>query len=95
MKTANFPMIALGLGLPLLLVVIIGSKTGADGTTALPLLTLLIVAEFAAVVNAIGSYIGIQNLRTGGLKWIPLANTVLCALLAMQFLFLGIDLWPL
>ncbi|MDF1819047.1 MAG: hypothetical protein P1U54_10430 [Immundisolibacteraceae bacterium] len=95
MKTARFPMIAVGLGLPLLLVVILGSKNDADGTTALPLLTLLIVAEFAAVVNLIGAYIGYQTLRTDGFKWIPLANTLLCALLAVEFALLGIDLWPL
>ncbi len=95
MKTVNFPYIALGLGVPLLLIVLAGSNLGDDGSTRLPLLTLLIVSEFAGVVCAIGAYIGIQQLRSAGIQWLYLLATLLCGLLSAQFLMLGLELWPL
>ncbi|MDQ7072871.1 MAG: hypothetical protein Q9N32_04390 [Gammaproteobacteria bacterium] len=47
MKTVSFPYIALALGLFLLLVVARGSQITSDGSTSLPLLTLLVVGEFS------------------------------------------------
>lgn len=61
MKSYNFPYIALGLGLFLMLVVMKGSEPGNEGNTNLPLLTLLFVSEFAFFVTAIGGYIGIKK----------------------------------
>ena len=46
MKTFNFPYLALGLGLFLILIVIKGSEAGSDGVTPVPLLTLLVICEF-------------------------------------------------
>lgn len=99
MKTINFPYIALALGLFLLLVVTRGSETGAQGLTALPLLTLLIVNECAFFLTAAGTFIGLKQLYSGGLsiRKNPLyfMTTVICSLLTIQFTLLGIELWPL
>lgn len=94
MKRINFPYIALFLGLPLFLLLVFGSRAGADGATLLPLLTLLIVSEFAAIVTAIGAYIGLQELLSGGIKPMMLISTLVCGLLAVQFAMRGIELWP-
>ncbi|MFW5450278.1 MAG: hypothetical protein ACKE9I_01665 [Methylophagaceae bacterium] len=95
MKTIYFPYIALGLASFLLLVVVRGSQLASDGTTTLPLLTLLVVSEFSFFVTAIGAYIGIKNIPSIGIKSVYTLATVLCALLSLRFLFLGITLWPL
>jgi len=99
MKTINFPYLALGLGVFLLLVVHRGSQTDSDGITALPLLTLLIANESAFILTAIGSFIGIKQLHSINYKLManPLYSmtTVLCILLTIQFALLGIQLWPL
>ena len=99
MKTINFPYIALALGLFLLLVITRGSETDAEGITALPLLTLLIVNECAFFLTAAAAYIGIKQLYTSGFNFkknpVYIMTTVLCILLTIQFTLLGIDLWPL
>jgi hypothetical protein len=95
MKTINFPYIAAGLGLMLFLVVMRGSTITSDGTTALPLLTLLVVSEFSFFVNAIAVFIGIKHINATGMKMFYTATTVLCAVLTVCFLYLGFTLWPL
>ena len=95
MKTINFPYIALGLGAFLLLVVMRGSTLNADGTTTLPLLTLLVVSEFAFFVTAIAVYIGSKNVTAMGFKSFYSLSTLLCLLLSIQFMLLGVKLWPL
>jgi len=99
MKTINFPYLALGLGLFLLLIVNRGSQLDSDGETALPLLTLLIVNECAFFLTAAGTFIGIKQLKSMSFKLTlnPLytITTLLCILLTIQFTLLGIKLWPL
>ena len=99
MKTVNFPYIALALGVLLLLVVNRGSQTDSEDITALPLLTLLIANECAFFLTAVGSFIGVRQLKSTGYKLTlnPLytMTTILCILLTIQFTLLGIKLWPL
>lgn len=95
MKTIHFPYIATSLGLILMLVIIKGRVLGADGETIMPLLTLLVVSEFCFFVNAIGFYIGVKHLKTIGLQPLYTVTTILCAILALRFLYTGIELWPL
>jgi hypothetical protein len=99
MKTINFPYLALALGLFLLMVVTRGSQTDSEGITALPLLTLLIVNECAFFLTLAGTIIGVKYLRSINFKFSlkPLytITTVLCILLTIQFILLGIKLWPL
>ena len=95
MKTIHFPYIALALSSFLLLVVSKGSQVGADGLTLMPLLTLLVVSEFCFFVSSIGTYIGIKNIKSFGIRSVYALSTLLCALLSIRFLLLGITLWPL
>ena len=95
MKTINFPYIAAALGLLLLTVVMKGSGLDASGDTTMPLLTLLVVSEFCFFVNAIAVYIGIKQIKAVGFQAVYTITTLLCALLAARFLYLGIALWPL
>ena len=95
MKTYNFPYIAFALGLILMATVMIGSSEGGDGTTRLPLLTLLIASEFAFFVNVFAVYIGIRHTLASGARPVYVITTVLCVLLAAGFAYLGIGLWPL
>ena len=99
MKTINFPYLSLALGLLLLMLITRGSETGVDGTTMLPLLTLLIINECAFFLSAAGSFIGIRYLSSIDfklrLKPLYSITTVLCILLTIQFTLLGIKLWPL
>ncbi len=95
MKTYNFPYIALGLGLFFTIVVMKGSEAGNDGATLLPLLTLLVISEFSFFVTAAGAFIGIKHIRAVGFKFVYTATTILCLLLAVRFMLLGAELWPL
>jgi heme/copper-type cytochrome/quinol oxidase subunit 3 len=90
----NFPFVALGIGLFIMLFVMKGSETGDDGTTTIPLLTLLIVNEFAFFLTAIGAYFGIRQIQADGLKPLNAPITLFCMLLSVGFLWLGIALWP-
>jgi heme/copper-type cytochrome/quinol oxidase subunit 3 len=94
MNKNQFPFVALGIGLFMLLLVIKGSELGDDGTTIIPLLTLLIVSEFAFFVTAVGAYLGIRQIQANGIKPLNAVITLLCMVLAVGFLWLGIVLWP-
>jgi hypothetical protein len=94
MKKHTFPYIALGLGLPLMLLVIVGGQVREEGITTIPLLTLLIVSEFAFFVTAIGGYLGIRHLLETGIKPLYAVVTALCGLSSLWFLWTGIQLWP-
>ncbi len=94
MKKENFPIVASGLGLFLMLLVLTGSQAREDGITVLPLLTLLIVSEFAFFVTAIGGYLGIRHIQSAGFKPTYGLATLACVLLAVLFLWMGIMLWP-
>jgi hypothetical protein len=93
-KTYTFPYIAFGLGVTLMLLVIIGGQVREQGSTAIPLLTLLVVSEFAFFVTAIGGYLGIKRTLETGIKPLYATVTVLCGLLSVWFLWMGIQLWP-
>ncbi len=95
MKTIHFPYIALGVGLVFLLMVTIGRQAGPDGDTALPLLTLLVVSEFAFFATGFGAYIGFKQIQTTGFQLFYALVSLLCGLLSIRFMLLGIDLWPL
>ena len=94
MKTIHFPYIALSLAAIILLVVFKGSQLDSNGTTILPLLTLLIMSEFAFFVTAIGSYIGFKQLLSTGFKAVYALVSLSCLMLSVRFLLLGISLWP-
>ena len=94
MKTYNYPYLALALGIMLLAIITKGSETDADGVTMLPLLTLLIINECAFILCAAGVYIGIRRLMKTGFHALYSATVLICLLLTIQFILLGIKLWP-
>jgi hypothetical protein len=94
MKKFQLPYIASGLGLFLILAVVAGSKTGSNGTTALPLLTLLIMSEFGFFLTGIAAFMGIRHIQATGMKSAYVFITGLCVILSVTFLWLGIQLWP-
>lgn len=95
MKAAVFPYLAVVLGLILMMIVTGGSSSGTEGGTAIPLLTLLVISEFAFFVTAIGAFLGIKHFHNVRQKPVYVAAIVICALLAIRFMWLGIELWPL
>ncbi|HEB81774.1 MAG TPA: hypothetical protein ENJ11_02810 [Gammaproteobacteria bacterium] len=95
MKTIHFPYLASGMGLFLLLLVVVGSKPGADGSTTLPLLTLLIINEFAFFVTAIGGFIGLRQMINSPFNLSTTIVAALCLILTAVFIWQGIQLWPL
>ncbi|MEW8506806.1 MAG: hypothetical protein AB2598_08855 [Candidatus Thiodiazotropha sp.] len=94
MNKTKFPYIALSLGLIIMLIVLKGIQPQADGTTTIPLLTLLVASEFAFFVTAIGGYTGVRHIQAAGMKPLYTGITLLCILLSIGFLLLGISLWP-
>jgi hypothetical protein len=78
-----------------MLVVVKGSELNSEGATTIPLLTLLVISEFAFIVTAIGTYIGARHMLSAGIKTVYMVVTIICAILSVRFLFLGIELWPL
>ncbi len=91
----HFPYIALPLGILFFLIVSIGRQVDAEGATALPLLTLLVLSEFAFFATGIAAFIGFKQTRVDGFKPVYVVSSVLCLLLSISFMFLGITLWPL
>jgi hypothetical protein len=94
MKKHDFPFVALALGAFLMLLVMVGGQVREEGVTTIPLLTLLIVSEFAFFVTAIGGYLGIRHILEAGIKPFYTVVTVLCGLSSLWFLWMGIQLWP-
>jgi uncharacterized membrane protein len=88
MQTRQFPFIALGFG------IVLGGVSVA-GATMLPLLTRLIVAEFAFFVTAIGAFIAFREIRDHGMQPSNLFTGIACAALTVLFMLRGIALWPL
>jgi hypothetical protein len=93
MKKNPFPMIALVLGIVLSLMATFGSMPMANGNTRLPILMLLLTSEFGFIVTAIGGIIGFNQLRQQSGNTALLAITTGCALLAIAFVYLGLELW--
>ena len=94
MTKDNFPYIAVILGLILTAIVFKGSELRDDGSTLLPLLTLLLVSEFGAIVTAIGVYLGSKEYLSTRKFSGYTAITILCAVLCVQFVIRGFNLWP-
>lgn len=92
-KTLNFPYISIVLSAVLFLIVAKGSQPQGD-SYSLPLLTLLVISEFALIFNAIAVYIGIKNRANVENTLFYTITIVVCFLFAIWFLMMGINLWP-
>ncbi len=94
MKKINFPYIAVVLGLTMMPVIILGNTVDSHGARAVPLLSLLVMNEFAFFASIAGAYIGIQQLRAEGFSLVYGLVTMLCVSLTVEFTVLGMKLWP-
>ena len=94
MNRANFPLIALALGLALMGVLY---KTGATDPAAeslLPLLTVLIISEFGFIVMAAAVFLGAQTLLRKGFDIVLGIVTLVCGMLGVEFMLVGLAHWP-
>jgi len=94
MQKIHFPYLALPLALVFLLIITIGSEISAVGITRIPLLSLLIMNEFAFFITAAATYIGIKHIQNTGFQTLYGGTTILCFVLTISFIFLGLKLWP-
>ena len=94
MNNISFPWLALGLGLVVAVGLMMSGVFSPGGPYKLPLLTMLIVNEFGFFVTAIGAGLGIKSLLEKGMNPIMLGGSIADGLLAVMFLYLGIQLWP-
>ncbi len=95
MNRNNFPLIALGLSVPLLALLLYGAQPVADGSNRLPMLTLLAISEFGAIVNAVATWLGVAPLLQGQFHARRAAIAAASLLLAGVFSWHLILLWPL
>ena len=94
MTKENFPHIAVILGLVLTVIVYKGSGLRDDGKTLIPLLTLLLITEFGAIVTTIGAYVGGKHFFATRQISGHTAVTILCVVLLVRFVIQGFHLWP-
>lgn len=78
-----------------MLVVTFGGNTDTSAGPRLPLLTLLLICEFAFFVTAIAAYVSLKQLIANGFSWSGMVVSILCVLSALTFLVKGYLLWPL
>jgi uncharacterized membrane protein YhaH (DUF805 family) len=95
MSKYSFPYVALAIGIFFMLVVMIGGEVSDSQSTKLPLLTLLVISEFAFFVCVIGAYTSVRRILELGFSVIYALICVSCVLLAIRFLMLGLEFWPL
>jgi len=94
MNRNNYPFIALALSVPLLALLLFGAQPTPDGSTQLPLLTLLAVSEFGAIANAIAAWLSIAALTKGRFAPRRAATAVATFMLAAVFAWYLIRFWP-
>ncbi len=95
MKKVYFPYLAAALCLTFLPIILLGNTADEEGVRVVPLLSLLVINEFAFFVAIAGAYIGIQHLLVGGFKPFYGLATLVCIVLSIQFAVLGFQMWPL
>ncbi len=94
MNRQSFPTLALLVSVPLVAVLIAGGGL-AGGPSPVPLLALLLIAEFGLIINAVAAYLGVGSLRQHPRR--RLASLRLAANMALALGF-GASLfafWPL
>ncbi len=94
MNKANFPFIALALGLFLMGVLFKTGATDPDTELILPLLTVLIISEFGFIVMAAAVFLGGQTLVKNGFDIVLGIVTLICGMLGVEFMLVGLAHWP-
>jgi type IV secretory pathway VirB2 component (pilin) len=94
MNKTNFPFIALAIGLFLMGVLFKTGATDPDTELVLPLLTVLIISEFGFLVMAAAVFLGLQTMLKNGFDLALSVVTLVCGMLAVEFMITGIEHWP-
>ena len=94
MSRANFPFIALALGLALMGVLYKTGATDPGAELLLPLLTVLIISEFGFIVMAAAVFLGAKTLVKNGFDIVLGVTTLLCGMLGVEFMLVGLAHWP-
>lgn len=89
-----FAWLALGAALLLAIVVARFGVYADPQERTLPLLMLLLMAEFGALLAAAGAVVGFLHLRRSGFTGAALLATVACAVAALALLLMGVQMWP-
>ncbi len=95
MSKYNFPFVALMLGIVFIMVLLVGGQPDSQQVTKIPLLTLLIVSEFAFFVCVIGVYLSVRRVTDLGYSALHVVAGGACLIMAVWFMKLGIGFWPL
>ena len=90
----SFPWLALGLGLLIALVLIFSGAIGSETERRLPLLFLLMIAEFGFFLNLIGAWLAVRQVVQQGVSQGAILSASGCTVLAIGFAWLGLQLWP-
>lgn len=93
MKKEHFPWLAVVIGLIMLTGLTLSGAFTTPTETALPLLTMLFMAELGGLVSAGGAFFAIRDWLGQREKMANLAAGILCVLLAIALLFSGLTLW--
>lgn len=94
MTKLKFPYIALFLGTLFWVMLLLGAQIGPNQRTYLPLLTLLLISEFAFILTLVGGGIMLKTMASEGFKFYRLIVCSLCFVLSLEFLRLGLLFWP-
>ena len=89
-----FPILALLIGVALTMLVLAGGIPDDNGSTTLPLLTLLIASEFGFIVTLIGATVSIKQGLAEDFTMANVSIAVCCAALSIYLAWHGINLWP-
>ena len=94
MSKANFPFIALALGLFLMGILYKTGATQPGAELVLPLLTVLIISEFGFILMAMAVFLGGRTLMQNGFEIITAVVTLVCGMLGVEFMMIGLNHWP-
>lgn len=96
MRSAKLQFSWLAFGLALLVAVVV-ARFGAFADPQerrLPLLLLLLMAEFGGLIAIAGAIAGALRIRRSGFEWSVLLAVAGCAALAIGLVLMGFALWP-
>ena len=92
MNRQVFPFLALGIGLTIAAILLLGGAI--SGQLLLPLLAALLMAEFGFIINLAGLYFGYMAITQDKSGMPVILATVGCALIAIFLAWVGFTLWP-
>ena len=87
----SFNWLALAIAFTLMAVQLIFNDT--DSGRELPLLTTLFINEVGALISLFGLIAGLKKINSEGVNLLTTSSTVLCALFAASFFWIGYQQW--